>query len=66
MPIQYHGIKVEHRAVRGNVGLFDVSYMGEFFVRGPKALSYSVIVNDVSILNVERRSIVVCVMRMEV
>ena len=35
MPIQYEGIKVEHRAVRENVGLFDVSHMGEFFVRGP-------------------------------
>ena len=54
MPIQYHGIKVEHRAVRGNVGLFDVSHMGEFFVRGPKALELLqwVTVNDVSILTV--------------
>tara|TARA_B100000963_G_scaffold360691_1_gene392587 strand:- start:194 stop:1291 length:1098 start_codon:yes stop_codon:yes gene_type:complete len=54
MPIQYHGIKVEHRAVRGNIGLFDVSHMGEFFVRGPKALELLqlVTVNDVSILNV--------------
>ena len=50
MPIQYEGIKVEHRAVRENVGLFDVSHMGEFFVRGPKALELLqwVTVNDVS------------------
>ena len=33
MPIQYHGIKVEHRAVRGNVGLFDVSYGRVFCTR---------------------------------
>ena len=54
MPIQYHGIKVEHRAVRGNVGLFDVSHMGEFLVRGPRALELLqwVTVNDVSILTV--------------
>ena len=52
MPIQYKGIKLEHRAVRGNVGLFDVSHMGEFFVRGPKALELLqwVTVNDVSTL----------------
>lgn len=38
MPIQYKGIKEEHSCVRTNVGLFDVSHMGEVFVRGPKAL----------------------------
>lgn len=38
MPIQYKGIKEEHSAVRNQVGLFDVSHMGEIFVRGPKAL----------------------------
>ena len=39
MPIQYKGIKEEHACVRQNVGLFDVSHMGEIFVRGPQALS---------------------------
>ena len=34
MPIQYEGIVAEHRAVRGRAGLFDLSHMGEFFVRG--------------------------------
>jgi aminomethyltransferase len=34
MPIQYEGIVAEHRAVRGRVGLFDLSHMGEFFFKG--------------------------------
>ena len=38
MPIQYKGLKEEHLNVRQNVGLFDVSHMGEFRVKGPKAL----------------------------
>lgn len=38
MPVQYAGIKQEHRAVRNNAGLFDVSHMGEFFVNGKEAL----------------------------
>lgn len=38
MPIQYTGLKEEHLNVRKNVGLFDVSHMGEIRVRGPKAV----------------------------
>lgn len=38
MPIQYKGIKEEHQCVRNNVGLFDVSHMGEVFVRGERSL----------------------------
>ncbi len=38
MPISYTGINQEHLAVRQNAGVFDVSHMGEFLVRGPKAL----------------------------
>lgn len=38
MPIQYKGLKEEHLNVRENVGLFDVSHMGEIRVKGPKAL----------------------------
>lgn len=37
MPIQYSGITPEHIAVRTNVGMFDVSHMGEVFVEGPQA-----------------------------
>lgn len=38
MPVQYKGLKEEHLCVRNNVGLFDVSHMGEIRVKGPKAL----------------------------
>ena len=38
MPISYTGIKEEHHTVRNNVGVFDVSHMGEFIIRGKEAL----------------------------
>ena len=38
MPISYTGLKIEHAAVRQDVGMFDVSHMGEFTVKGPDAL----------------------------
>ena len=38
MPIQYEGVSAEHLHVRSKVGVFDVSHMGEFTVKGPKAL----------------------------
>lgn len=38
MPVQYTGVNDEHVAVRTGVGVFDVSHMGEFVVRGPQAL----------------------------
>jgi aminomethyltransferase len=38
MPIQYEGLTAEHLHVRSKVGVFDVSHMGEFTVKGPKAL----------------------------
>ena len=34
MPIQYQSISIEHNAVRKDVGVFDVSHMGEFFISG--------------------------------
>ncbi|MDE7465578.1 MAG: glycine cleavage system aminomethyltransferase GcvT [Muribaculaceae bacterium] len=40
MPIQYAGITEEHNAVRGNVGVFDVSHMGEVRVKGPQACEF--------------------------
>ena len=39
LPVQYEGILAEHARVREQVGLFDVSHMGEVRVRGPKALA---------------------------
>ncbi|MCI4667294.1 MAG: glycine cleavage system aminomethyltransferase GcvT [Bacteroidia bacterium] len=38
MPVRYSSDKKEHLAVRNSVGIFDVSHMGEFIIRGPKAL----------------------------
>lgn len=38
MPVQYEGINAEHQTVRTGVGVFDVSHMGEFILKGDKAL----------------------------
>lgn len=50
MPIQYVGITEEHNAVRHEVGVFDVSHMGEVRVKGPEAYKYvsHIFVNDVT------------------
>src|SRR5947207_3441444 len=37
MPVQYQGVIPEHKAVRNDCGVFDVSHMGEFEVEGPRA-----------------------------
>ena len=37
MPVQYEGVIPEHRAVREDCGVFDVSHMGEFEFEGPQA-----------------------------
>src|SRR2546426_7000376 len=39
MPVQYEGVIQEHRAVRTDAGVFDVSHMGEIEVEGPRALA---------------------------
>ncbi|MGE0761726.1 MAG: glycine cleavage system aminomethyltransferase GcvT [Bdellovibrionales bacterium] len=38
MPVEYKGLRQEHMNTRENVGLFDVSHMGEIRVKGPKSL----------------------------
>ena len=50
MPIQYKGITEEHNAVRHEVGVFDVSHMGEVRVKGPDAYKFvsHIFVNDVT------------------
>jgi aminomethyltransferase len=50
MPVQYAGINVEHETVRKHVGVFDVSHMGEFILKGAGALDLiqQVISNDAS------------------
>jgi len=52
MPVEFAGIRVEHLAVRENVGVFDVSHMGEFWVKGPSAaeLVQYITSNDISVL----------------
>ena len=52
MPIQYEGLQVEHHNVRNNVGVFDVSHMGEFRAKGPLAKKFMqyCTVNDVEAL----------------
>jgi len=40
MPVEFEGILMEHEAVRKNVGLFDVSHMGEITVKGKDALKF--------------------------
>jgi aminomethyltransferase len=53
MPISYTGINDEHAAVRKNAGVFDVSHMGEFILKGENALDLiqRVTTNDASKLN---------------
>ncbi|HBG69509.1 MAG: glycine cleavage system protein T [Bacteroidetes bacterium GWF2_43_63] len=52
MPVQFEGVNSEHETVRKGVGVFDVSHMGEFWVKGPKALDFIqyVTTNDASVL----------------
>ena len=52
MPVSYSGLKDEHNAVRNDVGMFDVSHMGEFTVKGSDALALLQYItsNDVSAL----------------
>ena len=50
MPIEFTGINDEHMAVRNGAGVFDVSHMGEIWVKGPRALDLlqRITTNDVS------------------
>ncbi|NNM95029.1 MAG: glycine cleavage system aminomethyltransferase GcvT [Bacteroidia bacterium] len=52
MPVSYSGLNDEHLTVRTKVGIFDVSHMGEFIVKGPQALDLiqRVTSNDASVL----------------
>ncbi|MBS1871037.1 MAG: glycine cleavage system aminomethyltransferase GcvT [Actinobacteria bacterium] len=54
MPVQYAGIRAEHRAVRSGIGVFDVSHMGEIETRGAgaAALLQRILSNDVEKLAV--------------
>jgi aminomethyltransferase len=54
MPVQYEGVTAEHETVRKSVGVFDVSHMGEFLIKGPNALALiqKVSSNDASKLTI--------------
>ena len=54
MPVQYTGILDEHHAVRGGLGVFDISHMGQFTVEGPGALAWlnGLLTNNVGKLDV--------------
>ena len=53
MPVQYEGVIPEHKAVRADAGVFDVSHMGEIEVEGPTAaeLLQGLLSNDVTRLD---------------
>lgn len=52
MPVSYKGLNEEHHVVRTGVGVFDVSHMGEFILKGPHALDLiqKVTTNDAAVL----------------
>lgn len=54
MPVQYEGVNIEHKTVRNDVGVFDVSHMGEFLIEGENALTLiqKVTSNDASKLEI--------------
>ncbi|MGM0420020.1 MAG: glycine cleavage system aminomethyltransferase GcvT [Bacillota bacterium] len=53
MPVEYSGIIEEHKAVRTNCGIFDVSHMGEIEITGPGAAAYAnkLVTNQVEVTN---------------
>ena len=57
MPVQYEGILEEHHAVRQRLGLFDISHMGQLFVRGPGAIGW---LNELLTNNLERLDVGEC------
>lgn len=52
MPVHYKGVNIEHQSVRNNVGVFDISHMGEFIIKGKGAfdLVQKLTSNDVNLL----------------
>jgi aminomethyltransferase len=62
LPVQYTGIIQEHKACRASVGLFDVSHMGEVWVRGPGALEAMrhLVTNDLDIVDGQAQYTAMC------
>jgi aminomethyltransferase len=57
MPVQYSGIIDEHHAVRGNLGVFDISHMGQFFAEGAGTAAW---LNGLLTNNVDRLGVGEC------
>ncbi len=57
MPVQYKGILEEHHAVRGGLGVFDISHMGQFVARGPGAAAW---LNSLLTNNLDRLAVGEC------
>jgi aminomethyltransferase len=57
MPVQYTGIIEEHHAVRNNLGVFDISHMGQFLAEGPATAAW---LNHLLTNNVERLAVGEC------
>ncbi len=55
MPVQYTSIVEEHRAVRNNLGIFDISHMGQLIVDGPSARDWlnTMLTNNVEKLDID-------------
>jgi len=66
MPLKYSTIKEEHLNVRNNVGIFDVSHMGEIEIRGIDALKFAdyLVTNSVVDMKLEELNTPQCAMSM--
>ena len=53
MPIQYEGVSVEHNCVKNNVGVFDVSHMGEFEISGKNSTQFIQFICSNNIMKLE-------------
>ncbi|MFX1311523.1 MAG: glycine cleavage system aminomethyltransferase GcvT [Promethearchaeota archaeon] len=56
MPVQYESIIKEHNAVRSNVGVFDISHMGEFMLKGKDVIPFLqyMMINDLKLLEISK------------
>ena len=56
MPVQYESIVKEHEAVRSNAGVFDISHMGEFLLKGKDVIPFLqyIMINDLQLLEVSK------------
>jgi len=56
MPVQYESIIKEHEAVRSNAGVFDISHMGEFLLKGKDVIPFLqyIMINDLKLLEISK------------